>query len=63
MTITATGVRLTWYTTVVSEGVTGFDCGRRDRGSEPRKPTSSRESVVGKPISADVTRADLALAA
>ena len=30
------------------EGVTGFDFVRCGRGSEPRKPTSSRESVVGK---------------
>jgi hypothetical protein len=43
--------------------VTGFDCVRGDRGSEPRKPTSSRESVVGKPISANAKRADFALAA
>jgi hypothetical protein len=37
------------YTVVAdNQGVTGFDIACRGRGSEPRKPTSSRESFVGK---------------
>ena len=48
----------------IHQGVTGFDFVRCGRGSEPRKPTSSRESVVGKLISAKTNvSADFALAA
>jgi hypothetical protein len=41
------GVRLVRLHTAAPEGVTGFDFVRSDRRSEPRKPTLSRESVVG----------------